>query len=134
MRNVWRFIGSLTGSAQRQEDEEKMKTRKVGAIEVSEIGMGCMGFSHGYGAVPDEEYSVEAIRRAYNYGCTFFDTAESYGKEMFYAGHNEQLVGKAVEPFRKEVVVATKFHLSDADEMKNGSSLYDVIRSIWKRP
>lgn len=111
-----------------------MKTRKVGAIEVSEIGMGCMGFSHGYGAVPDEEYSVEAIRRAYNYGCTFFDTAESYGKEMFYAGHNEQLVGKAVEPFRKEVVVATKFHLSDADEMKNGSSLYDVIRSIWKRP
>lgn len=104
-----------------------MKTRKIGAIEVSEIGMGCMGFSHGYGAVPEEEYSVEAIRRAHDYGCTFFDTAESYGQEMFYAGHNEQLVGKAVEPFRKEVVVAIKFHLS-ADEIKNGNCLYDVVR------
>ena len=65
-----------------------------------------MGFSHGYGAVPDEAYSIDAIRKAYDFGCTFFDTAEGYGKEMFYAGHNEQLVGKAIEPFRNKVILA----------------------------
>lgn len=104
-----------------------MKIRKIGTIEVSEIGMGCMGFSHGYGAVPDEEYSVRAIQKAYDFGCTFFDTAEGYGQEMFYAGHNEQLLGKAVEAFRKNVVIATKFHLN-ADETASHSSLYEVIR------
>lgn len=104
-----------------------MKTRKIGNIEVSEIGMGCMGFSHGYGAVPEEEYSIEAIQKAYDFGCTFFDTAESYGQEMFYAGHNEQLVGKAVEPFRKNVVLATKFHLPENETVK-GDVLYEVIR------
>ena len=55
-----------------------MKTRKLGQLEVSEIGMGCMGFSHGYGQVPEEAYSIEAIRKAYEAGCTFFDTAEVY--------------------------------------------------------
>lgn len=104
-----------------------METRNIGGIKVSEIGMGCMGFSHGYGSVPDEEYSVESVQRAHDFGCTFFDTAESYGQEMFYAGHNEQLVGKAVESFRKDIVIATKFHLS-AEELQNGSGLYDVIR------
>lgn len=73
--------------------------------------MGCMGFSHGYGPVPEEDYSIQAIRKAYEFGCTFFDTAETYGREQFYPGHNEQLVGKAIEPFRKEVVLATKLHL-----------------------
>lgn len=102
-----------------------MKKRMIGNIEVSQIGMGCMGFSHGYGAVPDEAYSIEAIRQAYHYGCTFFDTAEAYGKEMFYPGHNEQIVGKALEPFRKDVVIATKLHL-EIKELEN-SSLYDVI-------
>lgn len=105
----------------------KMKARRVGILEVSEIGMGCMGFSHGYGAVPEEAYSVEAIRKAYEFGCVFFDTAESYGKEMFYAGHNEQLVGKAVEPFRKEIVLATKFHI-DGKEVSGSGKLYAEIR------
>ncbi|MBD5450987.1 MAG: aldo/keto reductase [Lachnospiraceae bacterium] len=104
-----------------------MKTRKIGNLEVSEIGMGCMGFSHGYGAVPEEAYSIEAIRKAYDFGCTFFDTAESYGREMFYAGHNEQLVGKAVEPFRKNVVLATKFHLHEKETVRS-DELYEVIR------
>ena len=49
--------------------------RKLREIEVSPIGMGCMGFSHGYGEIPDREYSIEAIRKAYAFGCTFFDTA-----------------------------------------------------------
>ena len=55
-----------------------MQTRMLRDIEVSEVGMGCMAFSHGYGQIPEEEYSIEAIRNAYNYGCTFFDTAEVY--------------------------------------------------------
>ena len=50
-----------------------MNTRKLGQIEVSPIGMGCMGLSHGYGEIPDRDYSIEAIRRAYAFGCTFFD-------------------------------------------------------------
>ena len=57
-----------------------MDKRKLGQLEVSPIGMGCMGFSHGYGQVPPEAYAIEAIRGAYDYGCTHFDTAEAYGK------------------------------------------------------
>ncbi|WP_339238157.1 aldo/keto reductase [Oceanobacillus sp. FSL W7-1281] len=104
-----------------------MKTRKIGKLEVSPIGMGCMGFSHGYGSVPDEDYAIEAIREAYDVGCTFFDTAEVYGKEMFYPGHNEQLLGKAVEPFRDKVILATKFHLG-AEEAEGAADLYNPIR------
>lgn len=103
-----------------------MKKRLLGNLEVSEIGMGCMGFSHGYGRVPEEEYSVRAIRKAYDFGCTLFDTAETYGREMFYPGHNEELVGKAVAPFRKEIVLATKFHIGSM-ENKDNINLYDVI-------
>lgn len=88
-----------------------MEKRRLGSIEVSPIGMGCMAFSHGYGEVPQEAYAINAIQRAHDYGCTLFDTAEGYGQQQFYAGHNEQLVGKAVSGFRHEVVVATKFHL-----------------------
>ena len=58
-----------------------MKQRMLGSakqLAVSEIGMGCMGFSHGYGAGPDREQSISLMRRAYEMGCTFFDTAESY--------------------------------------------------------
>ena len=51
--------------------------------------MGCMGFSHGYGTVPDHDEAVDSIRAAYQAGCTFFDTAEGYGKERFFPGHNE---------------------------------------------
>lgn len=103
-----------------------MKTRFIRDLEVSPIGMGCMGFSHGYGQVPEEGYSIEAIRKAYDFGCTFFDTAEGYGREQFWPGHNEQLVGKALEPFRKNVVLATKLHLHP--EEAEGSSVYEAVR------
>ena len=109
-----------------------MKTRRIGALEVSEIGMGCMGFSHGYGKVPEEAYSLEAIRKAYAAGCTFFDTAESYGREVFYPGHNEQLVGKAVADFRKEIVLATKLHVR-AEKMEGGETLYGAVRRHLER-
>ncbi len=82
-----------------------MKTRKLRELEVSAVGMGCMGFSHGYGACPPESESIRLIRSAYeDYGCTFFDTAEGYG-----AGENEILVGKAIKPFRDKIILATKF-------------------------
>ncbi len=108
-----------------------MKTRKIGNLEVSEIGMGCMGFSHGYGKVPSEDYAIEAIREAYQIGCTFFDTAETYGTEQFYKGHNEELVGKAIEPFRDKIVLATKFHL-DTNELDD-NDLETVIRNHLKK-
>lgn len=102
-----------------------MKKRFLQNLEVSETGMGCMGFSHGYGKVPEEAYAINAIRKAYDFGCTFFDTAEGYGSEMFYPSHNEQLLGKALEPFRKETVLATKLHISPEECI--GISLYDVL-------
>ena len=94
-----------------------MNTRKLGTIEVSPIGMGCMGFSHGYGEIPARDYSIQAIRRAHAFGCTFFDTAESYGPNLLpeNRGHNERIVGEAVHDFRRQVVLATKLHLDAAE-------------------
>ena len=66
-------------------------------IEVSEVGMGCMAFSHGYGKIPTEEYSIEAIRNSFEHGCTFFDTAEVYSPGLSGIGHNELIVGKALK-------------------------------------
>lgn len=104
-----------------------METRFLRAIEVSEIGMGCMGFSHGYGQIPEREYSIGAIRDAYEYGCTFFDTAEVYGDVLYYPGHNEEIVGEAAEAFRKNVVLATKFHFR-AEELQAGEEKYRIVR------
>ena len=107
-----------------------MKKRKLGALEVSQIGMGCMGFSHGYGAVPEEEYSIQAIRRAYDFGCTFFDTAEVYGMQQFEKGHNERLVGKAIQPFRKEAILATKLHIETREPRRDGSLINTLRRHV----
>lgn len=85
-----------------------MKTRFLKDIEVSEVGMGCMALSHGYGKIPDESYSISAIRNAYDHGCTFFDTAEVYSPNLAGIGHNELIVGKALKDIRKQVVIATK--------------------------
>ena len=76
-----------------------MKKRMLRDIEVSEIGMGCMAFSHGYGQIPNESYSIEAIRNAFRHGCTFFDTAEVYSPGLSGIGHNERIVGKAVKEY-----------------------------------
>lgn len=104
-----------------------MKTRKLGNLEVSEIGVGCMGFSHGYGQIPEEKYSIEAIREAFEKGgCTHFDTAEVYGPHLAEPGHNELLVGKALKPIRRNVTIATKLHLHP-DEVQ-GSNVYDEVK------
>ena len=102
-----------------------MKTRMLRDIEVSEVGMGCMAFSHGYGRIPEEKYSIEAIRNAYDHGCTFFDTAEVYSPNLSGIGHNELIVGKALKGFREEVVLATKLMLHGL----GFGGVYKTIRS-----
>ena len=83
-----------------------MKKRKLGAsgLEVSAIGLGCMGLSYGYGPATDNQQAIALIRAAVERGVTFFDTAEVYGPYT-----NEKLLGEALAPFRHQVVIATKF-------------------------
>ena len=83
-----------------------MEKRKLGKsnLEVSAIGLGCMGMSFGYGPAADKQEMISLIRAAVERGVTFFDTAEVYGPFT-----NEELVGEALAPFRKQVVIATKF-------------------------
>src|SRR5262245_1679871 len=87
-------------------EEGRMQTRELGksGLEVSAIGLGCMGLSFGYGPPVDEKQGIELIRDAVERGVTFFDTAEIYGPFT-----NEDLVGKALAPVRDRVVIATKF-------------------------
>src|SRR6476659_8607540 len=88
-----------------QSGGKAMKTRTLGqGLEVSAIGLGCMGMSFGLGPAADTEEMVRLIRSVVDLGVTFFDTAEVYGP---YA--NEELVGEALEPVRDRVVIATKF-------------------------
>src|SRR5215510_10113971 len=83
-----------------------MKKRTLGDsnLEVSALGLGCMGLSFGYGPAVDKQQGISLIRAAVEGGVTFFDTAEVYGPFT-----NEDLVGEALAPFRKDVVIATKF-------------------------
>src|SRR3954452_16013724 len=82
-----------------------MQTRTLGqGLEVSALGLGCMGMSQSYGERPDRAQMIELLRAAVERGVTFFDTAQVYG--LF---HNEELVGEALEPVRDRVVIATKF-------------------------
>src|ERR1700722_15017644 len=81
-----------------------MKRRKLGTLEVSAMGFGCMNASGNYGPAPDKNHGIEVIRAAHEKGVTFFDTAEFYGPYT-----NEELVGEALAPIRDRVAVATKF-------------------------
>lgn len=81
-----------------------MQMRKLGSLEVSAIGLGCMGMTSAYGPPADKSAMVELIRRAYDLGVTHFDTAEAYGPFV-----NETLLGEALVPIRDQVVIATKF-------------------------
>jgi aryl-alcohol dehydrogenase-like predicted oxidoreductase len=82
----------------------KMQKRKLGNLEVSELGAGCMSISANYGPPADKAQGIKVIRTAYENGVTFFDTAEVYGPHT-----NEKLVGEALAPFRNQVAIATKF-------------------------
>src|SRR6266702_1164463 len=83
-----------------------MQKRKLGnsGLEVSAIGLGCMGLSYGYGPATDTQAAIKLIRTAFESGVTFFDTAEAYGPYR-----NEELLGEALSPIRNQVVIATKF-------------------------
>jgi aryl-alcohol dehydrogenase-like predicted oxidoreductase len=96
-----------------------MEKRKLGKgnLEVSTLGLGCMGLSFGYGPAIDKQKGIKLIRTAFERGVTFFDTAEAYGPFT-----NEELVGEAVAPFRDQVVIATKFGFTfDADGKQTGT-------------
>jgi aryl-alcohol dehydrogenase-like predicted oxidoreductase len=92
-----------------------MNKRQLGrsGLEVSALGLGCMGLSHGYGPATDRAKAVELIRAAFDQGVTFFDTAEVYGPYL-----NEEVVGEALAPVRDQVVIATKFGFTFGDDGK----------------
>ena len=89
-----------------------MQKRTLGnsRLEVSALGYGCMGLSHGYGPVTEKQQAISMIRAAFERGVTFFDTAEAYGPYL-----NEEVVGEALSPMRQQVVIATKFGFNFAD-------------------
>ena len=99
-------VGPLSWAASSDQPKEinKMKTRKLGTLEVSELGAGCMSISANYGPPAPRDQGIKVIRAAYEKGVTFFDTAEVYGPHT-----NEELVGEALAPFREKVAIATKF-------------------------
>ncbi len=103
-----------------------MKTRKLGKdLEVSALGLGCMGLSFGYGPATDRSEAIALIRAAHERGVTFFDTAEAYGPYL-----NEEVVGEALEPVRDQVVIATKFGFVDAIPTKGMASRPERIRQV----
>ncbi len=81
-----------------------MQKRQLGNLEVSALGLGCMGMSFSYGPPKDKQEMISLLRAAVERGVTFFDTAEAYGPYI-----NEELLGEALAPFRGQVVIATKF-------------------------
>ena len=95
---------AVAQSVERSEGKDKMKTRKLGGLKVSELGFGCMSITANYGPPADRAQGIRAIRDAYEGGVTFFDTAEVYGPYT-----NEELVGEALAPVRDKVAIATKF-------------------------
>lgn len=103
-----------------------MKKRKLGKLEVSGLGLGCMGMSFGYGPAKDTKEMIQLIRKAVEMGVTFFDTAEVYGPFT-----NEDLVGKALEPYKRRVTIATKFGFNIVDGKIAGlNSRPDNIRKV----
>jgi aryl-alcohol dehydrogenase-like predicted oxidoreductase len=104
-----------------------MEKRRLGRsdLEVSAIGLGCMGLSYGYGPAADRQDAIKLIRAAHARGVTFFDTAEAYGPFV-----NEELVGEALQPIRREVVIATKFGFQDGDSTKPVDSRPERIQQV----
>jgi len=107
--------------------ETTIKKRKLGksGLEVSAIGLGCMGMSFSYGPAPDKREMITLIRSAVERGITFFDTAEVYGPFI-----NEELVGEALQPFRKNVVIATKFGFDTSTGISAVDSRPEHIRQV----
>ena len=118
-----------------------MEKRKLGDLEVSALGLGCMGMSFAYGPPPDRKQMIDLLRQAIDRGVTLFDTAEAYGPFT-----NEELLGEALAPFRKQLVIATKFgmklgthemdsrpeHIREVAEASLGRLKTDVIDLFYQ--
>ena len=104
-----------------------MQMRKLGnsGLEVSAIGLGCMGLSYGYGPATDRQEAIKLIRSAVDRGVTFFDTAEAYGPFL-----NEEVVGEALSPLRDQVVIATKFGFAGGNVQRGMDSRPENIRQV----
>ena len=104
-----------------------MKKRKLGnnGLEVSALGLGCMGLSFGYGPETNKEDAIKLIRRAFELGVTFFDSAEAYGPYK-----NEELLGEALAPIRDQVVIATKFGFEKGETKLGMNSKPENIREV----
>jgi aryl-alcohol dehydrogenase-like predicted oxidoreductase len=104
-----------------------MQTRTLGTsgLEVSALGLGCMGLSFGYGPATDKHDAIKLIRTAFERGVTFFDTAEGYGPY-----ENEELLGEALAPFRNDVVIATKFGFKEGRTALGLDSRPENIRAV----
>ncbi len=104
-----------------------MKTRQLGrsGLEVSTLGLGCMGLSFGYGPATDRGEAIALIRAAVERGVSFFDTAEAYGP-----GLNEEVVGEALQPFRDQVIIGTKFGFKDGVPANGLDSRPERIRQV----
>ena len=104
-----------------------MEKRNLGnnKLEVSALGLGCMGLSFGYGPATDKQEAISLIHEAYEAGVTFFDAAECYGPFI-----NEELLGEALGPFRNEVVIATKFGFKDGKPSSGLDSRPERIREV----
>jgi aryl-alcohol dehydrogenase-like predicted oxidoreductase len=104
-----------------------MQKRTLGksGLEVSALGLGCMGLSYGYGPATEKEQAIKLIRAAYEGGVTFFDTAEAYGPNL-----NEELLGEALAPFRDKVVIATKFGFVEGKPAMGMDSRPERIREV----
>jgi len=104
-----------------------MEKRQLGksGLEVSALGLGCMGLSFGYGPATDKNDGIALIRATFERGVTFFDTAEAYGPFT-----NEELLGEALEPFRDQVVIATKFGFEGGDSKGGLNSKPENIRAF----
>jgi len=104
-----------------------MKKRTLGnsGLEVSTLGLGCMGLSFGYGPATDKQDAIKLIRAAFERGVTFFDSAEAYGPFT-----NEEVLGEALEPFRNEVVIATKFGFKEGKPGLGLDSRPEHIREV----
>jgi aryl-alcohol dehydrogenase-like predicted oxidoreductase len=107
--------------------EQEMQKRALGksGLGVSAIGLGCMGLSYGYGPAIEKQAAITLIRCAFEQGVTFFDTAEAYGPFV-----NEELLGEALEPFRDQVVIATKFGFREGVVNKGQDSRPERIREV----
>ena len=102
-----------------------MKMRKLGTLEVSQLGAGCMSISANYGPAADRQQGIATLREAHERGVTLFDTAEVYGPYV-----NEELVGEALAPVRDTVKIATKFGFELEDKAGGLNSRPDRIRAV----